>query len=68
MQVQQNTQELFNKICRLPPEKVAVVRDFVEFIGQRNESASLVKAASKLSEKSFQQVWNNLEDAEYDNL
>jgi len=29
---------------------------------------NLVKAAGKLSEKSFQKVWDNPEDAEYDNL
>jgi hypothetical protein len=63
-----HTQELFNKIRRLPPEKVAVVEDFVEFLSHRDEVDNLVTAAGKLSEKSFQEVWNNPEDAEYDNL
>ena len=63
-----HTQELFNKIRRLPPEKVAVVEDFVEFLRYRDEVDNLIKAAGKLSEKSFQQVWDNPEDAEYDNL
>lgn len=67
MQTQQ-TQDLFNKICRLPPEKVAEVEDFVEFLRYRSENNTLTKAASKLSEKSFQQAWDNTEDAEYDNL
>ena len=61
-------QDLFDKIRRLPPEKVAVVEDFVEFLWHRVEMDTLVKAAGKLSEKSFQQVWDNPEDAEYDNL
>jgi len=64
----QLTQDLFDKIRRLPPEKVAVVEDFVEFLWHRDEMDTLVKAAGKLSEKSFQQVWDNPEDAEYDNL
>jgi hypothetical protein len=69
MQIQhQHTQKLFDKIRRLPPEKVAVVDDFVEFLQHRDEMESLVKAAGKISEKSFQQVWENPEDAEYDNL
>ncbi len=69
MQAQhENTQELFNKIKQLPPEKVAVVDDFVEFLRHRGEEETLVRAASKLSEKSFQQAWDNPEDAEYDNL
>jgi hypothetical protein len=69
MQIQhQHTQRLFDKISRLPPEKVAVVDDFFEFLQHRDEMESLVKAAGKISEKSFQQVWDNPEDAEYDNL
>jgi len=69
MQAQQNnTQHLFNKIQRLPPEKVAVVDDFVDFLESRGKEDSLIKAAKKLSEQSFQKVWDNQEDAEYDNL
>ena len=69
MQAQQdNTRQLFNKIQRLPPEKVAVVDDFVDFLESRGKENSLIKAAEKLSEQSFQKVWDNQEDAEYDNL
>lgn len=59
---------LFDKILRLPLEKVSVVNDFVEFLSHRDETFSLVKAAGKLSEKSFQKVWTNQEDSEYDKL
>lgn len=68
MQAQHQHKELFNKIRRLPPEKVAVVDDFVEFLSRRDEKDNLVRTAGKLSEKSFQKVWDNQEDAEYDNL
>ena len=69
MQAQQNnTQQLFYKIQRLPPEKVAVVDDFVDFLENRGKEDSLIKAAKKLSEQSFQKIWDNPEDAEYDNL
>ena len=64
----QHTQKLFDKIRRLPAEKIAVVEDFVEFLQHRDEMESLVKAAGKISEQSFQQVWDNSEDAEYDSL
>jgi len=67
MQTQQH-KELFSKIRKLPPEKVAVIDDFVEFLSHRDEMDILVRAAEKLSEKSFQKVWDNPEDAEYDNL
>jgi hypothetical protein len=61
-------QELFDKIQKLPPEKIAVVEDFVEFLRHRDDDIHLTAAAAKLSEKSFQKVWDNQDDAEYDNL
>ena len=69
MQTQQEyTQHLFNKIQQLPPDKLAVVDDFVDFLQSRSKEERLVKAAGKLSEQSFQKIWDNPEDAEYDNL
>lgn len=62
------TQRLFEKICRLPPDKLVVVEEFVEFLKSRNEKTVSVDSLSKLSEKSFQRVWDNQEDADYDNL
>jgi hypothetical protein len=50
----------------LPPEKLAVVEDFVEFLRHHDEIDILVKSSGKLSGKSLQQVWDNPEDAEYD--
>jgi hypothetical protein len=60
-------QSLIEKIQGLPPEKVAVVEDFVDFLGQRNDRR-LTQAASKLSEKAFAKVWDNPDDALYDRL
>jgi hypothetical protein len=69
MQGQQvHTDRLCDKIQRLPPEKVAVVDDFVNFLESRIKDDNLVKAAGKLSEASFLKTWDNPEDAEYDNL
>ncbi len=58
---------LIEKIKDLPPERIAEVEDFVDFIAQRDDRR-LVQAATKLSEESFQQVWDNEEDAAYDRL
>lgn len=58
---------LIEKIKDLPPERLAEVEDFVDFIAQRDDRR-LVQSATKLSEKSFQQVWDNEEDAAYDRL
>jgi len=64
----QHTQELFHKIRMLPPGKVTVVADFVEFLWAREEENDLVGWAGRLSEQSFSKVWDNPEDADYDNL
>ena len=66
----QNLEEhtLIEKIRGLPPEKVAEVEDFVDFLRQRNEDRRLIQASTKLSEKAFRNVWDNPDDADYDRL
>ena len=59
---------LIEKIRNLPPEKVAEVEDFVDFLHLREQDRELTKAATKLSEEAFQKVWDNPDDAEYDKL
>ena len=59
------SEELIEKIKGLPPERIAEVEDFIDFIAQRDERR-LVQAAAKLSEDAFSQVWDNEEDSVYD--
>lgn len=59
---------LMEKIRALPPERVHEVEDFVDFLKLRDEDRQLVREAAKLSEKAFQDVWENPEDAAYDRL
>ena len=58
---------LFEKIEQLPPQKIAEVINFVNFLVER-EGKKLIESAAKLSEGSFGRVWNNDEDAIYDEL
>jgi hypothetical protein len=58
---------LIRKIRSLPPEKVAEVEDFVEFLAQRDDR-QLTQAAAKLAEKALRRIWNNPADAAYDRL
>jgi hypothetical protein len=60
-------EELIEKIKALPPDQIAEVVDFVDFLAHRTDRP-FVKAAMKLSESAFAEVWNNPEDAEYDTL
>ena len=58
---------LIRKIRSLPPEKVAEVEDFVEFLSQR-EDRQIAQGAAKLAERAFRKVWDNPADAAYDRL
>jgi hypothetical protein len=61
-------EELLEKIRRLPPERVAEVEDFVDFLRQRDEERSLTDAAARLSQPAFAKVWDHPDDADYDRL
>ena len=61
-------EELLAKIRRLPPERVAEVEDFVDFLRQRDEDRSLAEAVARLSETAFSRVWDHPDDADYDRL
>ncbi len=59
---------LIEKIAALPPEKVAEVEDYIDFLLLRLEDRRLTQAVMKLSEDAFRKVWDNPDDASYDRL
>ena len=63
-------QRLIDKIRKLSSEKVIEVEDFIDFLYQRQTDSdqNLNIAATTVSEASFAKIWDNPEDAEYDNL
>ena len=61
-------QTLMDKIRNLPPEKVAEVEEFVDFLRTGNHERRLTRAATKLSQDAFAKVWDNPDDADYDRL
>ncbi|MBK7676029.1 MAG: DUF2281 domain-containing protein [Candidatus Accumulibacter sp.] len=61
-------QVLIEKIRQLPPQRLAEVEDFVDFLRTREDDQRLTQAAARASEASFSAVWNNDEDAAYDRL
>lgn len=60
--------ELIDKLETLPPERIAEIEDFIDFIKQRNQDQQLTQAATKTAEQSFTKVWDNPDDAVYDAL
>jgi hypothetical protein len=63
-------QRLLAKIRKLSARKVREIEDFIDFLYERESQseANLTVAAMQLSEATFTKVWNNPEDAAYDNL
>ena len=59
---------LIEKLNQLPPELIAEVDDFVDFLRSRNEQRQLVQAAMKATEPAFAAVWSNPDDSIYDTL
>jgi hypothetical protein len=63
-------QRLIEKIRKLSSTRIVEIEDFIDFLSQRESQSdtSLTLAASKLSEAAFSKVWDNPEDAAYDDL
>ena len=64
----QNEQALLEKLKALPPERVAEVEDFVDFLRTRDDAQQFTRAAAKAAEPAFRKVWDNTDDAAYDRL
>jgi hypothetical protein len=60
-------ENVVKKLETLSPDRVAEVEDFIDFLQSRAER-SLVEVAARASEEVFAKVWENAEDAEYDQL
>lgn len=56
---------IINEIDRLPEELLPEVFDFIKFLEAKENLAS---ASQILSEKAFEKIWDNNEDAVYDGL
>lgn len=56
------------KLARLPPERLAEIVDFVDFIAAREHDRALVHAAQTASQATLEKLWNNEADAAYDRL
>ena len=63
-----SVQILLDKLRTLPPERIAEVEDFVDFLRTRSDAQQLTRAAYKAAEPAFKGVWDNPDDAAYDQL
>ncbi|MEO1521612.1 MAG: toxin-antitoxin system, antitoxin component, Xre family protein [Cyanobacteria bacterium J06633_2] len=60
--------QILAKIRQCAPTQLTEIEDFIDFLSQRYQDKQLVMIATAASEPSFAQVWNNPEDAVYDDL
>ena len=60
-------QALIDKIQQLPEATVAEVEDFIDFLRFRLDRG-MTQQAAQLAEPSFSKIWDNADDAAYDEL
>jgi len=60
--------DLIDKLEALPPERIAEVEDFIDFLKQRDQDRQWTRDATKAAEPAFAKVWDNPDDAVYDQL
>ena len=63
-----NPAQLLEKLKALPPQRLAEVEDFIDFLGQRESERAITQAAQAISEPLLHDLWKNDTDAEYDRL
>jgi hypothetical protein len=56
------------KLEHLPPDRLAEVEDFIDFLSQKDRERHARQDFARGAEASFQRIWDNDEDAEYDKL
>ncbi|MBI5618402.1 MAG: toxin-antitoxin system, antitoxin component, Xre family protein [Gammaproteobacteria bacterium] len=61
-------QSLLAKLKTLPPQRLAEVEDFVDFLCSRENDQQFVRAAANIAEASFAKIWDNPDDDVYDRL
>jgi hypothetical protein len=69
MKTEHNLEDrVVEKIKKLSNEEVAKVERFIDSLNKDNIDDRLTFVSTKIAESVFDKVWNNLEDADYDNL
>ncbi len=66
--MQTQVTHVMRKLQHLSPERLAEVDDFIEFLQQRDQDKSLRHDFAGASEAAFAKIWDNDDDAIYDNL
>lgn len=66
--MQPQVEHMLEKLEHLSPDRLAEVEDFIDFLQQRDQDKRLRQDYACASEAAFAKVWDNDEDAVYDQL
>lgn len=66
--MQPQVQHVLTKLEHLSPERLTEVEDFIDFLNQRDQNKRLRQEYTQASESAFNKIWDNDDDAAYDNL
>lgn len=66
--MQPQLKQVQEKLGQLAPERLAEVDDFIDFLRERDQDRRLCRNYAQASEAAFARVWDNDEDAVYDEL
>jgi hypothetical protein len=64
----QHIEQVVQKLEALAPNRIDEVEDFIDFLSQRDTDQQLTQAVMAASESTLSEIWNNDDDAEYDQL
>ena len=69
MQANHNLKDkVVEKVKQLSTEQIAKVDQFIDSLKEQNLDNQLTLVSTKIAESVFDKVWDNPEDADYDNL
>lgn len=66
--MQPQLKQMLEKLEHLSPDHLAEVANFIDFLQQRDQDKHLRQDHARASEAAFNKVWDNDEDAIYDEL
>lgn len=66
MQIQ--VENMIEKLKHVPPDRLAEISDFIDFILQKDQENRLKRDFVQASEASFANIWDNDEDSAYDSI
>ena len=66
--MQSQLQHMVTKLQNFTSERLAEVDDFIDFLQKQDQERSLRMDFSKGANTTFHKVWDNEDDAIYDNL